>query len=205
MSFSKTKAYNLALSHLLLSRQIENVETDTTNEVRVLNTFWDEALSLTLSELDLDSLSETIQLELLAELSDGPWTYAYKYPANAEFFRRLVSGAVIDTNRTHIAKKVAIYDNQKAIFTNESEASAEYIPKDIELSLLNTSASLAVSYMLAFLSAPLIVGKGAKKLRESMFGSYEIMVSKAQQLDALENYNYDNASDRSEYVAARIS
>ena len=205
MSFTKTKIYNLALSHLLLARQVDDTETDTiTNEVRVLNTFWDEAFALTLQELDLDSLSEKIPLELLEVLSDDIWTYAYKYPTRCGFLRKLVSGALVDTNRTHIAKRTGMLNNQKVIFTDEQYAVAECITKDFPLALLGPSTGLAVSYMLAFLSAPLIVGKGAKKLKETIYADYEVAKMKSQNLDALENFNYDNSWDRSEFVAARM-
>ena len=204
MSFSKTKIYNLALSHLLLARQVENADTDTTNEVKVLNTFWDDALSSTLEDLDLDSLSESIQLELLATLTEGPWTFAYKYPSRCEFLRRIESGAITDNERTHIAKRTGVYNGQKAIFTNEANAVGECIPKDLDLEFLNSPAGLAVSYFLAFLSAPLIVGKGASKLKKEVYESYLLMKSKAQEIDSLENYNFDPAETRSSFVAARV-
>jgi len=85
MSFSKTEIYNIALSALLLSKEVVEVETDKSNEVRALNTFYDIALSTTLQDLDLDSTSEPITLELLAELDDGVWTYVYKYPTRCAF------------------------------------------------------------------------------------------------------------------------
>lgn len=206
MSYTKTKIYNLALSHLLLSRQVDEIDTDTvTNEVRVLNTFWDEALNITLQELDLDSLSSTATLELLENLNDeGPWLYSYKYPVKCSFLRRIVSNARIDTNRTHIAKQTAMRNGVKIIYTNQEDAVLEFVAKDIPLETLDYSAGLAISYMLAFLASPLIVGKGAKRLREEIMGYYIMAKSKAQEVDKLENFNYDPAWERSEFVAARM-
>ena len=102
MSFTKVKIYNLALSALLLSRQIVDTESDiNTNEVRVLSQFWDDALTSTLQQLDIDSMSEQFPLELIAQLSqdnynnaintsptnypNSPWTYVYKYPIRCAF------------------------------------------------------------------------------------------------------------------------
>ena len=208
MSFTKTKIYNLALSALLLSRQVTDVDTDiSTNEVKILNQFWEEALHSTLQELDLDGLSEEITLELLADLTSDAsnlWSYVYKYPSRCAYFRRLKSGAVLDTNRTHIAKRTGIYNGQKAIFTNEYQAVAECITNDLALNVLSSPAGMAVVYKLAFLSSPLATGKGAAKLRQEIYQSYLVSLHEAQELDKNENFSYDNSWDRSEFVAARL-
>lgn len=208
MSFTKTKIYNLALSALLLSRQVTDVDTDNvTNEIRILNQFWEEALASTLQELDLDGLSEEITLELLADLTsdtESIWSYVYKYPSRCAYFRRLKSGARTDTNRTHIAKRTGLYNNQKAIFTNEYQAVAECIPTDFPLSALSSPAGMAVAYKLAFLSSPLVTGKGAAKLRQEIYQTYLITLGEAQELDKNENFSYDPAFVRSEFVAARL-
>ncbi len=207
MSFTKTKIYNLALSAMLLSRQISDVESDTvTNEVRVLNQFYEEALNSTLQELDLDGLSEEIDLELLAtlDLQVDLWQYVYKYPSRCVYLRRLKSGVITDTNRTHIAKRTGIYNGQKAIYTNEYQAVGECITNDVSLNVLSSPAGMAVAYKLAFLSSPLVVGKGAAKLRQEIYQSYLISLAEAQELDKLENFSYDPAYVRSEFVAARL-
>lgn len=205
MSFTKTKIYNLALSALLLSRQVTDTETDNiTNEVRVLNQFWDIALTSTLQELDLDSLSEEIPLELIAELDEGPWEYVYKYPTRCTYLRRIKSNYVTDTSDSHIAKRTGMYEGQKAIFTSEYGAIGECIANDVPLAALNASAGLAVSYRLAFLSAPLLAGKGAKALREEIYQRYLLSLNDAQELDKLENFSYDPAYVRSEFVRARL-
>lgn len=206
MSYTKTKIYNLALSAMLLSRQVSDVESDTvTNEVRILNQFWEEALTSTLQELDLDGLSQELELELLATLDDDLWTYVYKYPSRCAFLRRLKSGARTDTSRTHIDKRTGIYNGQKVIFTNEYQAIAECITDDVTLNVLSSPAGLAVAYKLAFLSTPLTVGKGAKTLRQEIYQSYLISLGEAQELDKLENFSYDPAYVRSEFVAERLS
>ncbi len=208
MSFTKTKIYNLALSALLLSRQVSDTETDTiTNEVKILNQFWEDALHSTLQELDLDGLSENVTLELLADLTGDMtslWDYVYKYPTRCSFLRRIKSTVLTDTHTSHISKRTGLYNGQKAIYTNEYQAVAEIIPNDVSLVVLSSPAGLAVAYKLAFLSSPLLVGKGAAKLRQEIYQSYLISLGEAQELDKLENFNYDSPSTRSEFVAARL-
>lgn len=202
---TKAQIYNLALSALLLGKEVTEIETDKSNEVRVLNLHWDLAFNSTLQDLDLDSVVTPITLELIETLNDGgPWTYVYKYPANCIFLRRLVSGFETDNKNTHLSKKVGIYLGQKAIFTNESQAIGECVPKNLPLAALNPMATLAVAYSLAIMSAPLIVGKGAKTLKDSIKQDYVIAKAEAQEMDAAENYNYEEERLRSEFVDARL-
>lgn len=204
MSYTKEKIYNLALSSLLLAKEVANTDTDTSNEVRVLNTHWDTAFQSTLQDLDLDSLSTPITLELIAQLTEGPWAYVYKYPNNCIFLRRIQSNVKTDTRRTHIAKITGVYQGQKAIFTNEYQAIIECIPKDVPLAALTPMAAMAIAYMLAFLAAPLITGKGADKLRDKLQQNYQMAKTKAQETDGQENFNYESDDVRSEFVAARL-
>jgi hypothetical protein len=209
MSYTKPKIYNLTFSALLQVREVVEIETDTSNDVRVLNLFYDTALESTLKDLDLDSLSAPITLELLAELDDGgPWKYVYKYPNNCAFFRRIVSGAVTDTKRTHISKRIGMYlggaTPQKAIFTNEYEAVAECIPNDLPLAALSVMGGMALVYRLASLASPLITGKGAQKLKDSLRADYLDAKIEAQEEDRLENFNYEDDRVRSEFLDARM-
>lgn len=204
MSYTKSKIYNLALSALLLAREVSEIETDKSNEVRVLNIHWDVALESTLKDLNLDSLSSPIPLELISELDGNPWLYVYKYPTTCGLLRRLVSGTLTDNNRTHISKRVAMHEGQKAIFTNEYAAVAECLPLNVSLAAFSPMAGMALAYKLAYLSAPLITGKGAKPLRDSLMQAYIIAKTEAQEDDALENFNYESDAVRSEFVAARL-
>lgn len=207
MAYTKAQIYNLACSALLLNREVVDPTTDKSNEVRVFNINWDTALDMTLQDLDLDSISTQITLELIEEITDGsyPWIWAYKYPSNCAFFRRITSCAAVDTSRTHIPKRVLMYKGQKAILTNQELAVAECIPNDVPLTALSASAALAVSLKLAELSAPLCTGKGAKTLMQEIGQKYLIAKFEAQEYDKLENFIYEHESVRSEFVAERMS
>lgn len=207
MSISQTKIYNLALSALLLSKEVSNVDTDQSNEVRVFNTHWDIAFESTVQDLDLDSLSQPVTLELIANLQSDTtaiWSYVYKYPSKCVFLRRLKSGQPTDTRLSHISKRTGIYNGQRAIFTNEVNAVGECMTNDIPLSALSPMAAMAVAYKLATLSAPLIVGKGSQRLREKLDQQYIIYKLEAQEYDARENFNYESEDQRSEFLQARL-
>lgn len=210
MSFTKPKIYNIALSALLLAKEVSDVVTDNSNEVRVLSTHYDIAFESTLQDLDLDSLSQPLELELIANLGNvstynGPWQYVYKYPTKCVFLRRIETPLALDNKRSHIAKRTGIYDGQKAIYTNETEAFAECITNDIPLEALSPMAGMAIGYKLAFLSAPLLIGKGAKKLRDGIDEHYRMAKAEAQETDSRENFVYEAEWQRSEFVEERMS
>jgi hypothetical protein len=201
---SKAKIFNLALGALLLQRRIANTETDTSNENKVLETHYETAFMATLEDLDLDSTSSEVTLELVASDPNDRWLYAYKYPLKCAFLRRIVSPVVTDTRATHIDKRVGIHEGQKVIFTNESEAIAEIIMNDVPLSSLSSIASLAIALRLATLAAPLITGKGAEKLIASLEKRYAVTKAEAQDHDRRENMNFLSDEEESEFVAARM-
>lgn len=209
--FTKAKIFNLALGALLLQRQIANTETDTSNEGKVLQTHWDMALHATLEDLDLDSTSCQKTLELVATFdpaNDDPvvsqWYYAYKYPSNCAFFRRVQSAVLMDNRTTHIPKRIGMYGSQKVIFTNEASAIGEYIQSDFPFSSLSASAAMALAHRLARLSAPLITGKGAQRLVLDIEKNYAVWKAQAQARDERENFNFVEDSVQSEFVEARL-
>lgn len=202
--YSKAKIYNLALGALLLSRQIIDVDTDKSNEAKVLNTHYDIAFRSTLEDLDLDSTSTQATLELIETDPNALWGYSYKYPADCAFFRRLQSSSVTDNRSSHIDKRISTKDGRKVIFTNEIDAIAEYISYDVPLSSLSATVGLAIAYRLAILSAPLIVGKGAEKLRAELQNKYVMTKAEAQEQDRRENFVFTDEDIESEFVNARI-
>lgn len=204
--YSKVKLYNLALNLLLLQRQIIDPTTDKSNEVKVLNQNWDMALRMALEDMDLDSTSQPYTLQMLA-MNYGPQAnhYVYAYPPEASFVRRLDSGFRTDNRYTKIDMRVGIYGTQKAIFTLQGQAIAEVIRHDMDLSALSAPAGVPIACRLAILSAPLIVGKGARRLMVQLENEYKTYKAFAQSQDARENFNYEPDQITSEFVAERMS
>lgn len=202
---TKAGIFNLALGALLLRKQIINTDTDVSNEANVLNIHWSSAFEMTLEDMDLTSTSTQATLSLITLDPNTLWDYAYAYPTDCMFFRRIQSSLVADNRNNHIPKQVRMYNSQKAIFTNEENAIGEYVSNSIPLSSLSASAALAVAYRLAYLSAPLITGKGAKSLREEVLKNYVIAKSEAQEKDRLESFSFNADWIESEFVEARMS
>jgi hypothetical protein len=207
--YTKVELYNLALSALLLQRQLVDTTTDNSNEKVTLDQFYNIALYSTLEDLDLDSTSTKVALALTTSTPSEPynqlWNYVYQYPSNCLYFRGIFSGYYKDTRRTHIPKAVEIYAGSKSILTNEASAVGVYIPKDLALTSLNPMAGMAIAYRLASLAAPLIVGKGAQKLRLELQKQYEYFKAASQEHDKNENFNFHEEFVESEFVEARMT
>lgn len=207
-SLTKVKIYNLALSALNQKREVIDPTTDNSNEVRVLNLHWDIAFESALQDLDLDSTSAPVALELLENLTqtepDNPWYFVYKYPTKCLFLRRIESGQITDRRSTHIPKRTAVRNGVHVIYTREENAVAECISTDVPLAALNPMAGMAIAYRLAEISAPLLTGKGSSALAQKIRGWYITAKEQAQQHDKLENFNYEADDQRSEFVEARI-
>lgn len=205
MVYTKVQIYNLALSALLINRKVADIDSDNSTDVKTLNTHWDIAWNTTLQDLDLDSTSSSVALELIEEEPNPHWNYAYKYPVDCSFLRRIRSSVVKDNRSTQIPRRVAIHEGQKAILTNEYEAVAEYIPEDLDIGTLSAPAGLAVAYRLAMLSNSLVTGKASKELKAEIEKKYIIAKTEAQELDRLENANFDEDEITSEFVEVRTT
>lgn len=202
--YTKAKIFNLALGALLLSRQISDPDTDKSNEAKVLNTHWDLAFTSALEDMDLDSTSTQVTLELIEAAPNLLWLYSYKYPTDCASIRRLQSCVRTDNRSTHIPRRVSTKAGKKVIFTNQEDAILEYISKTVPIETLSANAGLTVAVKLAMLSTPLIVGKGGKALMENLQARYVLVKGEAQEQDQRENFDFVDPEIDSEFVAARI-
>lgn len=202
---SKTGIFNLALGALLLSRQITDADTDNSNEAKVLRLHYDIAFNATLEDLDLDSTSSQMDLELIQEEPNTLWLFAYKYPSDCASLRRIQSCVRKDNDETYIDKAVRMLDGQKCIFTNEENAIVEFISSTIEINSLSAMAGLCVAYRLASLAAALNVGKGAQRLQADIMQKYVMSKTEAQEKDKRENYQPNDPYTESEFVRERTS
>lgn len=212
--FTKAVFYNLALQALLLNRQVINPNVEKSNEVKVLNSIWDVAFMSALADMDLDSTSTQSQLQLMHNFTlDAPpvnnqprfpWDYAYGYPSNCAFFRRIVSCQVMDDKQTHHPKRVMIWQSKKVIMTSEPYAIGEFIQKDFPMATLSAPAGQTIALRLAYHAAPLIVGKGARTLRDQIKRDYIISKAEAQALDERESFSFQTDANMSEFVKVRL-
>lgn len=214
---TKAQIFNLALQALLLNRQIVNPDADKSNESKALQVNWEIALRSALSDMNLTSTCTRVNLELVATDPVHHWRYAYKYPSNCAFFRRVISHEEVDDKHSHIPKLITIWNGQKVIFikhephhvsptgTPTFKAVGEYIQSDFPLQTLQADAAVCIAYKLASLTTSLIVGKGSKTLNDQIRESYKIHKALAQAVDANESFSFQTEATMSEFVEERLS
>jgi hypothetical protein len=203
--YTKAKIFNLALGALLLKKRISDTETDVSPENQTLNVHWETALYSTLEDLDLDGTSAQKTAELRETDPNDLWLFAYKYPDDCVFFRRIQTQQLKDVRSTQVPKRIGIHNGEKVIFTNQEDIIIEYIPKDVPLTTLSANVGLAIAYKLALLASPLIAGKGADKLTKQLSERYVVAKTEAQEHDRMENHNFDDDATLSEFVEERTS
>lgn len=213
MAVTKALIYNQAAAALLLTRRFVDPDTDpTTNEKVNFDNHYETALNMALADMDLESTANQVTLALLSDenhLEDYPeWQYVYSYPSDCAKFRRIKSHLQKDVRSTRIPYIIRRYieapsTDEKAIFTNEVDAIGEIVTDDFPLENLSHAAGLCVAYKLAWLSAPLLVGKGSQRLRADIENKFALAKAEAQRLDQEENFNYEEDNIQSEFVEAR--
>lgn len=208
--FTKAKLFNLALQALLLNRQIIDPESDRSSEAKCLKEIYEVAFKSAIIDMDLDSTSSLETLELIKTDPVAPWKYAYKYPNTCAFFRRVIDPnescqQVVDDKFTHHAKRVVILDGKKVILTNVMKASGEFVMTDFPLQSLSAPAGMTIALRLAYMAAPLIVGKGSKSLMDTLSNRYVASKAEAQAIDERESFSFQSDANMSEFVKTRLS
>lgn len=206
--FTKVQLFNLAAGALLLKREISDADTDTSNEARVFRQYYDAALRKTLADLNLNSTAIYETLSLVDDEINDYWMYAYAYPTNCALIRRIQSEFRMDDRYTQIPFETGMFGTttkEKVIYTNEEDAILEYIADDINPNTLIADAGLAIAHMLAWMSAPILVGKGADRVKKDLMERYLVHKAEAQEIDKLENPTLDDPATVSEFVKARTS
>lgn len=194
----------MAANALGIVRDFDDLDTDKSKEARVLRENYPTALSMTLADLDIDSASETRDLQLHKEDPNTVWRYAYRYPLDCVRFRRIESGFVQDNRSTRIPYKIGMIGKVKCIFTNHPNAVGYFQTSEVSVASLSYHTGVAISYQLALLSPALINGKGADKLKVQLRQSYINALITAQAHDHEENFQFPDDLMESEFLQSRF-
>ena len=199
----KVVIFNVALNALLIDYQTTDVENDKHKAVKSLRSMYPLALSKVLADLDLNKTATKVKLELTPH-KHPHWEFVYRYPSNSAKIRRIVSPYPVDNFETRIPFATETIAGIDVIITNEAQAWVEIQPSNLNLSVLNPNAALAVGFQLAYLSSALIAGKSSRQLKQSILQEYTI--HKAEAMEDDQNENVDSTTDefKSEFVQARL-
>lgn len=180
---SQTDICNFALSHCGISIFIANVDTDQGKEARVCKKWWDASLNFILRDIDWNFNRHYLSLAVLNGFVPDHWQYKYAYPSDCLALRAIMPpGIKFPTIRQRVLYEVAVEEIAansvvKVIYTDQVNAIARFSRPIHDVSLLDSTAVMAQSYLLAsFIATPLTVKPA---IAESNRRAYSSIVQQA--------------------------
>lgn len=199
---SKTQIVNLGLMRLGVSQSVANVDTENSREALTARLIFDDELRYVIRDFPWPFATAYADLGLVDGSTSEPatrdWTYAYRYPSDCAFVRRIVTEN--GRNNTNPPPYRIGRDAQgKLVYTNEAEAQIEYTMDVTEAEELDALAVSMLAWRLAGSMAPSL--SRIKDMAKTAMEMYEIDKSKAHSR-AL-NEQQQEAPAESEFISAR--
>ena len=198
---SKTEILNMALGHLAISKTVQDIETEQSEEAKTGRRFYDRALNTVTEDCPWPFLSVITALALVEAEPNTEWGFSYRYPVDCMGVVRILSGIRNDSRQTRSPYKMSHDSGGRLIFNDIQNAEIEYTARASSPQLFPEQFTLAVSLFLAGLIAPTLTGGDPAKLRDKAFNMYQVVMEKAQ-VKAF-NEQQDEEEVDSEFVRGR--
>lgn len=176
---SKTNICNIALSHLGISKEIANVTTEQSQEAKACRLFYDVARKAVLKDFSWPFATRFADLNLIENNPNDEWFYSYRYPNDAVYIRRILSGFRDDNEATMIAYKIGQDDQGVLLYTDQANAKIEYTSNVENIDLFTSDFQIALSYRIAHYIAPRLTAGDPFNLGDKAMQKYMIEIGKA--------------------------
>lgn len=177
---SPTVVCNLAISHLGKGKEIQSLETDRSEEGRACRSFYELARDEMLRDFVWPFCTKIVALALVEEEPNDEYGYAYRYPSDCLFFRKIQSGIRNDTRSTRVPYRIGADDQGQLIFTDKQNAIAEYTSTiGQNPAKWHPDFTFAVSYRIAAYIASRITGGDPFKTGEKSLQLWNLSNRKA--------------------------
>ena len=184
MATSETEICNLALSHLGIAKEIANLETENSAEANAMRRFYVTARDETLREFAWPFATKQVALGLVEEDPTDEWGFSYRYPSDAVALRRILSGIRNDNRQSRAAYRITRDDDGLLVYTDIEDAELEYTMRETDVLRFPSDFVMALSFLLAWLTAPRLAGGDPFKLAQRALQLYEVELSKARAMAA---------------------
>ena len=166
----KTEIANLALQHVGTSKQIANLDTDDSNEARVIRTQFNRSLEKLLEKHPWGFAQKVAKLELIEECpGDGSYAFSYRYPADCKIIQNIGAQGNIRDTEDYLEEREPFEEyagsSETLIYTNLGQAWAKYtklMDPDINFP---THFGEALSWKLAMNIAPSLITNNFSKVK----------------------------------------
>jgi len=198
---STTELANLALSHLGQNQEIANVETEKSSYAATMRRLLPIAVETFLKDFPYSFCNVTSALALVEEDPNDEWAYAYRYPTDCLKPIRILSGVRDDTRQSRVNYVIGKDSSGRLIYTDQSEASLEYVSFVNDPSKYPADVLLAMSFFLAGLAAPRICGEDPFKMGDKAMANYRYFKGKCDSSNA--NDQQQPEPPEAEHIRAR--
>lgn len=197
----ETSISNLALSHIGNSKEIQNLETDRSEEASACRRFYTSTLEEILRSFAW-SFSKNIEaLSLIEEDPNSEWAFSYQYPSGCEKFLRILSGDRNDSRQSRVPHKIVRSSTGRIILTDKEDAEGEYTTLEDDPSFYPPDFIMAFSLLLAHYIAPRVTSGDPFKLGPRAYALYQKAWDKATANDLSEDQ--PDEPPQSEFISGR--
>lgn len=198
---TKTEICNLAISHDGISSPIANIETDKSEEADACRTFYDISRDETFRDFSWPFATKFSALGLVESSPNNDWAFSYRYPSEATYLHKILSGIRNDSRQTRVSYELGSDDTSALIFTDMENACIKYTKKISDESLYPPDFVIALSFLLAFYIAPRITAGDQFGLSNRAIQSYANSINKARRTAFAEQQ--DDEEVESEFIRSR--
>lgn len=175
-----TRFANFALRHLGVSKVIQNITTEQSEEASACRDFIEFVKEEVLRDFKHPFTTEIATLGLVESNPTTEYAYSYQYPSNCANFRRILSGIRNDTRQSRVHYRIVKGASGKLIYTDQPDAVGEYSIIETETARWPIDLVLAGSLLLASYIAPSVTDGDPFKLGERAMRLYVVSKTKAE-------------------------
>lgn len=170
MGTTKDAIANLVLANLEISREITSVDTEQSAEASLIRRHYDRSLQKVLEDFPMAESTRYAVLGLVATAPTDDWGFAFRYPSDCVFARRLVT--VLGREEPNPPPfKVGSDAQGLLLYTNINPATLEYTFLLTDQKLFSSAFEEALAWHIAAKCTSLSRMKDAKKIAMAMYQS----------------------------------
>jgi hypothetical protein len=188
---------NMALSHLGVSTEIQNLSSERSKEAQACRRFYEPTRDEVLRDFDWSFARRRADLSLVATDPNTDWGYSYRKPAEVLAIRSLPNdaGIRIDTVASRVVYEEGSDTAGELIFTDQADAEVIYTVRETDPEKFPPDFVAALSLLLAARIGPRVAGGDQFKLADRAYALYRLAIQKAQANAANENARLDPDPD----------
>lgn len=198
---SKTEICNLAISHIGISKEIANIETEKSAEAAACRRFYAPAREEAFRDFGHPFATKFVALALIESTPNTDWDYSYRYPSDCERPTKIVGAARNDSRQSRISYIVASDSAGRIIYTDEQNAVLKYTSLITDETVYPQDVVMMLSLLIASYIAARLTRGDPFKMGERAFNLY--LRSRAKAEANAFNEQQDDEVVNSEFIRDR--